>query len=510
VFATIATLAPSVNAATTPPPSPRVGGTITTTTDDLSTLDPVASGFSSTNDSLASQVFGSLFLPPDTPNGPPVADLATSYRFNRDGTAITISIRRGVRFSDGTPVNPQAVVWNLRRVATSGSPNSTLLSGVTNIFASGPSSVTLDFSSANYGFISACEESTICDIGSPSSFVRLGSTGYAEAPVGAGPFKIVLSSPTRLTLVRNPTYWDARSVYLERWNVIDVGSDPDASYQALIQDTAQAVVLEGIDTPASLIFQAVNNHNVTSRQTPSLDYGFLPLNASKPPFSDQRAREALDYCTNRTLISRNATSGYTVPAYVLAGPQSAYLPKPGGSRGAETLMPYRFDVNQAYALVQQIGGLAFQLDVSAGEPEAIANVLAEQWAACDIHALVVSSSTSQLDTTVASGEYQGAFITALGTSNPSSSMSLEWPASPLAVPGLSDPKLTSLVQQTGATSSPSRLAVLWHQIWFQENTDAIDIPLIAAGSTLVVSHCLRDFGYSFGITLLHAWLACRG
>ena len=172
-------------------------------------------------------------------------------------------------------------------------------------------------------------------------------------------------------------------------------------------------------------------------------------------------------------------------------------------------MPYRYDVNQGSALVTQLGGLTFQLDVAAGQSEVVADALAGQWSGCGIHAQVDVSSSAQLDSAIVGGGYQAAFLTAAGTSNPSSSMAREWPGSPLEVPGLSDSRLIGLVQSASSTESSSRLAALWHQIWFRENTDAIDLPVISGGVVVVVSHCLRDVGYGFGISLIHAWLACR-
>jgi peptide/nickel transport system substrate-binding protein len=413
-----------------------------------------------------------------------------------------------VRFSDGSPFNAKAVIWNLRRTATSGANSATLLASVTTMTTSGPNSVMVTFSAPNYAFIQACATSAICAMGSPGAYGRLGAAGFAAAPVGAGPFRVVTADPSRVTLVRNPTYWDARHVYLARWNLVDLGDDPALSYQALIQDSIQGVVFDDIWTPPSVLFQAKRNHNLTSRSTPNVHYGFLPLNASKPPFSDQRAREAIDFCTNRQAIAKSVSSSYGTPAYVLAGSASAYLPKPGGVRGAETLMPYKYDRFQGSVLVSKLGGLAFQIEAVAGtQSEVMANALATQWLACGIHAQVVSETRSQLNSAVTTGIYQAAYLIVPGAMNPSSSIAFQAPASPLIAP--SNPRLVTLFQSAAATNSPNKLTSLWNQIWFQENTDAINIPIMSSGSTVVVSHCLRDFGYALGISVTHAWLACR-
>jgi peptide/nickel transport system substrate-binding protein len=489
--------------------APHLGGSITTSGLDLDVLDPAAAGATVANNGLEAQILGALFQAPANANGAPVPDLATRYQYNKKGTSITITLRRGVRFSDGTVFNSKAVIWNLRRAATSPSYGAPLLTGVSSMTSTSPNSVTISFSTPNFSFVAACITSAICDMGSPSAYGRLGAAGFGAAPVGAGPFQVLSSSASRVVLVRNPSYWDAAHVYLARWTVVDIGADPTVSYQALIQDTIQGAAFEGIGTDPSVLFVAKKNHNVTSRATAQLDYGYLPLNAYKAPFSDQRAREAIDFCTNREALARTVSSGYASPAYVLAGSSSAYLPRPGGIRGAETLMPYKFNVVQATALVAQLGGLTFQLDTTFGVDQVVANALSAQWAACGIHATVVPASTNQVDTALETGTYQAAYVTTTGAVNPVSSMVRESPASPLSVPGLADAHLSSLVQMTVSTNSPARLASLWHQIWFEENTDAIDIPIISSGVTVLVSHCLRGFGYVDGLSLVHASLACH-
>ena len=129
-----------------------------------------------------------------------------------------------------------------------------------------------------------------------------------------------------MVLGRNPSYWDARHVYLQRWTLVD-SPDPSASYQGVIEDTMQGASFQAITTQPSVLYLAGRNHNITDRSTPDVDYSYLALDAAKSPFTDQRAREALDYCTDREAIAKgkDVFSGYASPAYVLAGSASAYL-----------------------------------------------------------------------------------------------------------------------------------------------------------------------------------------
>ena len=60
-----------------------------------------------------SAIYGQLFELGT--GGTVVRDLATGYSFSPDAKTVTITIRQGVKFTDGTPFNAQAVCYNWER-----------------------------------------------------------------------------------------------------------------------------------------------------------------------------------------------------------------------------------------------------------------------------------------------------------------------------------------------------------------------------------------------------------
>ena len=58
-------------------------------------------------------IFGELFHL--GPGGKVTPDLATSYKFSPDAKTVTITLRQGVKFTDNTPFNAQAVYYNWMR-----------------------------------------------------------------------------------------------------------------------------------------------------------------------------------------------------------------------------------------------------------------------------------------------------------------------------------------------------------------------------------------------------------
>ncbi|MBO0713927.1 MAG: hypothetical protein J2P59_04155, partial [Acidimicrobiales bacterium] len=73
-------------------------------------LDPQAAA---EDDAYFQAIYGDLFQL----NGKSqiVPDLATSYAFSNGGKTVTINLRHGVSFTDGTPFNAAAVQYNIQR-----------------------------------------------------------------------------------------------------------------------------------------------------------------------------------------------------------------------------------------------------------------------------------------------------------------------------------------------------------------------------------------------------------
>jgi peptide/nickel transport system substrate-binding protein len=75
--------------------------------------DPVVVGATS-----ATQVLSTIYEPLFTLNAQNQVKpaLATDWKYNADGTAITITLRPGLSFQDGSPLNAEAVAYNVQRL----------------------------------------------------------------------------------------------------------------------------------------------------------------------------------------------------------------------------------------------------------------------------------------------------------------------------------------------------------------------------------------------------------
>ncbi|MFZ0875018.1 MAG: ABC transporter substrate-binding protein, partial [Pseudonocardiaceae bacterium] len=76
-------------------------------------LDPASNLDAIPNQDMMEAIYGQLFIL--GPGGKIQPDLATGYTFSPDAKTVTITLRQGVKFTDGTPFNAQAVIDNWNR-----------------------------------------------------------------------------------------------------------------------------------------------------------------------------------------------------------------------------------------------------------------------------------------------------------------------------------------------------------------------------------------------------------
>ncbi len=138
-----------------------------------------------------------------------VPKLATRWTVSGDARTWTFTIRSGVRFHDGTPLDAAAVVFNFERARAFGRFD--LASLLDSVTASDPSTVVFSLRSSYVPFLATLASPSF-GIVSPSC-VRQGpawGTPGAKCGAGTGPFKIEAGgwkAGDRVTLTRNASYW---------------------------------------------------------------------------------------------------------------------------------------------------------------------------------------------------------------------------------------------------------------------------------------------------------------
>lgn len=187
---------------------PASGGTFTVDLDEqvLPDLDP-----SYTPQAAAYRVIRGVFdsLVYEGSDGTFSPWLATKWTANSTDTSYTFTLRQGVTFSDGTPLNAQSVKYTFDRIESKAEGSLfaiALLGAYKNTVVNSPYSVTVNFSSPYPGFLEAASQAFL-GIVDPTAAQREGTAGFGQHPVGSGPFEITASVPDQsITEVRNPHY----------------------------------------------------------------------------------------------------------------------------------------------------------------------------------------------------------------------------------------------------------------------------------------------------------------
>ncbi|MCR2799338.1 ABC transporter substrate-binding protein [Microbacterium sp. zg-Y818] len=249
-------------------------------------FDPVKLANVGTGVERAAQVMDTLLMRDDLTDEvfPKLASSMTSD----DGLVWILELREGVTFTDGEPLDAEAVIFNLERhiAPDSTSTAKALLSGIATMEATGEYEVTITLSAPSGSFPLALTGSSPASlIGSPKALAD--PAAFNANPVGAGPFVFESWTPDdKLVLNKNPDYWDEGKPYLDGI-VYTVMVDPQTRTDDLISGGKHMGLVQGN------AWNAVSGlPNLVMIPVPTGGQALVP-NGTTGPGSDQRVREAM-------------------------------------------------------------------------------------------------------------------------------------------------------------------------------------------------------------------------
>jgi peptide/nickel transport system substrate-binding protein len=276
--------------------------------------------------------------------------LATDWTVSPDLTTYTFKLRQGVRFHDGTEFNAAAVKFTYDRLLD---PNSPYADTGPFPFAAGyygsiaqtnvvdPYTVQFQLKKPDGALINAFTLNT-GRIVSPTA-VQTTRKGFAQNPVGTGPFKFVQwDHDVRIALTANPDYWDgapALSQMIFR---------PLADEQTRITEFLSGGVDVIFDVPPDNIDQVQNNSAAVFLAQPGPHVWWVTLNTTRPPFANAMVRQAVNYAVNKDALTQDILKGTGTPS---VGP----IPPAITWAYTDQVTQYPYDPDKARALLQQSG-----------------------------------------------------------------------------------------------------------------------------------------------------------
>ncbi|MDT5025449.1 MAG: peptide/nickel transport system substrate-binding protein [Micromonosporaceae bacterium] len=321
--------------------TPKRGGTLTVGTyGEMYGLDPVKADQGLLGGSQALAVYDSLMRLDD--KGVPRPYLAESLTPNTDLTVWTMKLRSGVNFSDGTPLNADAVVFNVKRHLdpANASRARANLNVVNTVVATDPLTVTFTLKTpfASFG-------SLFCDqpgwIASPTAVQKWGKD-YNTHPVGAGPFVFESWTPdAQLVLNRNPNYWQKDLPYLDKLVFRPI---PDGVTRLASLKSGDIQVGPSIDAPE--FKQAKADSNLSQNMIVSNGGQGIIINVAK--VTDVRIRQAMMLAMDKNAINTVVFDGAMPFAHGPFSPDKTWAnPNDGG------IWP-DFNLAEAKKLMEQV------------------------------------------------------------------------------------------------------------------------------------------------------------
>jgi peptide/nickel transport system substrate-binding protein len=238
----------------------------------------------------------------------------------------TISLRPGVKFQDGTPVDAAAVKKNIDAWRT-GAVLQFMYGNIANVAAPNDSTVVVTMKSPWVSFPAWLWNIGRVGIAAPAQLDA--HDACATTMIGSGPFKVTHFDPSSgdVSTVRNPDYWRRGFPYLNKLN-FKVAQGSDVRVNGL-EGGQFDIMLDssgvGLDTVKGL-------SGVTYQVQPPgrRELGMVLFNVTHAPLDDVRVRRAIAEGTDRQALNEIANKGsFTLTNQVVDRDVMGYLHNPG-------------------------------------------------------------------------------------------------------------------------------------------------------------------------------------
>ncbi|MBI9046297.1 MAG: hypothetical protein JEZ06_17525 [Anaerolineaceae bacterium] len=278
-----------------------------------SALDPFTNAWHATP---SYAVFATLVtLTPDLTEY--VGYLVDGWVVAEDNMSLTFTLKEGVTFSDGTPVNSEAIKYNIDKQLDPelASPaGGDLRDNVASCDVVDDLNFTLNLQQPYAPILYVLSG---LEIVSPTAYEELGPDAYSQQLIAAGPWTVTEIIPdVSITYAANPDFAWAPS-YAENQGALNYDSlliryigDEAVTYAAL--ETGE---IDIASIPPQFLPDAQANENIEIVEAVETTLSYLGINNEFPPFDNINVRKALAYGVNRDEIIQVGYEGAAIATY---------------------------------------------------------------------------------------------------------------------------------------------------------------------------------------------------
>ncbi|MEC5193072.1 peptide/nickel transport system substrate-binding protein [Arthrobacter sp. MP_M7] len=286
-----------------------------------------------------------------------VPQLATALpEVSADGLAVTIPVRTGATFADGTPFNADAARLTIERGLTlKGSARKSELGPIASVETLDETTLRINYKKP-FAPITAALADRAGMVLSPKAVADAGAS-FGDHPVCVGPFKFAERVPqTSIKVERDPLYYDATNVHLDTitYRIMTDSNIRAANLRSGDVQVADSISPQDVDALSK-------EDDVGVLQVGSLGYQGLTLNlgntdgVGKPPgeidtalAKDAKVRMALSMSVDRAALVNTVFNNWYEPACSPIAPSSPF------ATDLSRACP-EFNPEKAKALLQEAG-----------------------------------------------------------------------------------------------------------------------------------------------------------
>ena len=287
--------------------------------------------------------------------GDPLYELTTEGRLeprlaaaqpdvSQDGLTITIPLRRGVRFHDGTEFNAEAMAFSLRRFLDIGSLSYVVGGRIKAVEAPEPDRMVLQLTRPSTSLAGLLTSVNLTPV-SPTAYSGHRERFLHDRFVGTGPYRLTHFSDHQQRLEPFEDYWGEPP----RNNGLDLISLSNSTslFGALRSGEVDVLLSPSIDEDQRhALHQDAQAGKLQEAVGPASEIGYITLLSRGEPLQRKQLRQALALSLNRKEISQRVSYG-------LRRPLRSLIP-PSLSKGRESIWPDH-DPSSARQLLQTAG-----------------------------------------------------------------------------------------------------------------------------------------------------------
>lgn len=331
--------------------------------------------------------------------------LAESFEVDPEELTVTILLKEGIQFSDGSNFDADAVIWNFEKMVEGGKASE--IGSPVSYEKTDDYTVVLQYETwANDWEMVLSEVYIYC----PAAFEENGEDWASINAVGTGPY--IMSEYVKddhISFTKNDNYWIEGKPYLDELNIVFM-TDITTQQAAFMNGEIDLIISEDATLIQTLMSAGYKNIAQQAPELGSIKYIMFASGDESSPFHDLKVRQAVSHSIDWEGYVNSLTGnlGITVSQFGVPG---------GWSYDENATLP-EYDVEKAKSLLAEAGypdGFDTTISTIALNND-IAVLLQESLSQMGINAEIKVLESSEFNSLKKESTYDGGIITGQGSS----------------------------------------------------------------------------------------------